>query len=107
VYNVKLNPYGCLAQLKVRLVAKEYFQVYCVDYHGTFSPVAKIVSVRILISLAITHHCQLDIKNTFLHGILDEKAYLEQPHGFVAKGESKKVYKLKKFLYGLKQSPRA
>jgi len=76
----------------------------------TFSPVAKMTSVRLLISLATTHHWpvhQLDIKNAFLNGILDEEVYMAQPPGFVAQRESMKVCKLKKSIYGLKQSPRA
>jgi len=110
VYTVKLNPDGTLARLKARLVAKGFSQVYGLDYLDTFSPVAKMTSVRLLISLATTHHWplhQLDIKNAFLNGILDEEVYMAQPPGFVAHGESMKVCKLKKTIYGLKQSPRA
>ena len=80
------------------------------DYSDTFSPVAKMTSVRLFISLAATHiwdlH-QLDIKNTFLHGDLQEEVYMEQPLRFVAQGEIRKVCRLLKSLYGLKQSPRA
>ena len=66
--------------------------------------------VRLFISLADTYHWDLhhlEIKNTFLHGDLQEEVYMEQPPGFVAQGEIGKVYRLRKSLYGLKQSPRA
>ena len=69
-----------------------------------------MTSVRILVSLAVTYHWplnQLDIKNVFLNGILDEKVYMKQLRGFVAQGECANVCRLKKSLYGLKQSSRA
>ena len=50
---------------------------------------------------------QLDVKSAFLHGELKEDVYVEQPLGYIRKGEEEKVYKFKKTLYGLKQAPRA
>ena len=91
-------------------MAKGYTQTYGVDYSNTFSPVAKMRYVRLFISLATTHNWdlyQLDIKNVFLHGDLQEEVYMEQPLGFVAQGEIGKVCRLQKSLYGLKQSPYA
>ncbi|XP_019184263.1 PREDICTED: uncharacterized protein LOC109179154 [Ipomoea nil] len=70
----------------------------------------KLTSVRLLISMAAIHDWplhQLGIKNAFLHGDLHEEVYMEQPPGFVAQGESGKVCRLRRSLYGLKQSPRA
>ena len=110
VFAVKVNPNGSVARLKARLVAKGYVQTYGVDYSDTFSPVVKMTSVRLFISLVVTHNWdlhQLDIKNAFLHGDLQEEVYMEQPSGFVAQGEIGKVCRLWKSLYGLKQSPRA
>ena len=69
-----------LARLKARLVAKRYSQTYGVDYQDIFYPVAKITSVRLLISLAITYDLpfyQLDIKIAFLHGVLEEEVYMK------------------------------
>ena len=71
---------------------------------------AKIASVRLLLSMAAMRSWllfQLDIKNVFLHGDLAEEVYMEQPPAFVAQGESGLVCKLRRSLYGMKQSPRA
>ena len=105
---MKVNPDGSMARLKAHLVVKGYAQNYGMDYSNTFSYVAKMIYVRLFISLAATYHLdlhQLDIKNVFLHGDLQEEVYMEQPPGFVAQGEIGRVCHLRKSLYGLKQSP--
>jgi len=110
VFTVKQNPNGEVERYKARLVAKGYCQTYGIDYDETFAPVAKMSTVRTLISCAAIYDWplyQLDIKNAFLHGDLQEEVYMEVPPGFATDQTKGKVLRLKKSLYGLKQSPRA
>ena len=105
-----MGPNGKIDWLKTCFVAKGYTQQYGSDYYDTFSPVAKIASVHLLLSMVAMRSWPLfqsDIKNVFLHGNLVGEVYMEQPPGFVAQGEFGLVCKLRRSLYGLKQSPRA
>jgi hypothetical protein len=93
---------------KARLVAKGYSQVEGIDFGEIFSPVAKLTSIRVLLSVAIAFDFeieQMDVKTTFLHGDLEEEIFMKKPEGYAVKGKEL-VCKLKKSLYGLKQSPR-
>ena len=110
VFTVKYNSDGTVERYKSRLVAKGFTQTLGVDYTETFAPVAKLNSVRVLLSLAANLDWplyQMDVKNAFLNGDLDEEVFMELPPGFELTRDRKKVCKLKKSLYGLKQSPRA
>ena len=92
------------------MVSKGYTQQYGSDYYDTFSLMAKIASIRLLLSMVAMHSWpvfQLDIKIVFLHGDLVEEVYMKQPPGFVAQEESGLVCKLRRSLHGLKQSPQA
>ena len=110
VYTVKISPDGQVDRLKARLVAKGYTQMYGSNYYDTFSPIAKMASICLLLFMAAIKSWplyQLDIKNAFLHGDLAEEVHMEHPPGFVAQGEFDLVCKMRLSLYGLKQSSRA
>ena len=86
-------------------MAKEYAQTYGMDYSNTYSPVTKMPYIRLFISMAATYNWdlhQLDMKNVFLHGDLQEEVYMEQPSRLVAQGENLKVCIIWKSLHGLK-----
>ncbi|KAF3655650.1 putative UDP-N-acetylglucosamine/UDP-glucose/GDP-mannose transporter-like [Capsicum annuum] len=87
VYTVKVGSNGQIDRMKALLVVKGYTQIFGLDYSDAFSPVAKIASVRLFLSMAAVRHWplyQLDIKNAFLYGDREEEVYMEKTPGFVA-----------------------
>ncbi|CAA7062104.1 unnamed protein product [Microthlaspi erraticum] len=109
IYKTKLIELGEVTKFKARLVAKGYCQEHGIDYNEVYAPVARMDTIKMILSTAARKAWviyQLDVKSAFLHGVLMEDVYIQQPKGYVIRGEEEKVYKLHKALYGLKQAPR-
>ncbi|GKE47515.1 retrovirus-related pol polyprotein from transposon TNT 1-94 [Tanacetum coccineum] len=108
IYKVKLDELGGILKNKARLVARGYLQEEGIDFEESFAPVARLDAIRIFLAFAAHMNMivyQIDVKTTFLNGILREEVYVSQPDGFVDQDNPNHVYKLKKALYGLKQAP--
>ncbi|WVZ66178.1 hypothetical protein U9M48_015440 [Paspalum notatum var. saurae] len=110
VFRHKLRADGSLERYKARWVVRGFTQRPGIDFSETFSPVVKPASIRSVLTIAASRSWpvhQLDVKNAFLHGFLDEQVYCLQPAGFVDSTHPDYVCKLGRSLYGLKQAPRA
>jgi hypothetical protein len=110
VFITKHKVDGSIDRYKALLVAKSFHQQFGIDYTETYSPVIKPITIRTVLSLAVSYGWpikQIDVSNAFLHGSLSEKVYMAQPLGFVHQQYPTAVCLLKKALYGLKQAPRA
>ena len=109
MYKREIKSDGSVERYKARLVAQGFTQRAGKDYDETFSPVVRFESIRSVVSLAAQNELmlhQMDITSAFLNGDLHEEVYMSQPEGFSVEGKEHFVYKLKKSLYGLKQSAR-
>ena len=109
VFKTKRTATGEIDRYKARLVAQGFSQEAGVDYDEVYAPVAKYKSIRTMLAIGnqldLEIH-QMDVVAAFLNGDLDEDIYMKQPEGFVDQNNPNKVCKLKKSLYGLKQSAR-
>ena len=109
MFKKKFMPDGSIERYKARLVAKGYTQKEGENFFDTYSLVAQLTIIRVLLSLAASYGLivhQMDVKIAFLNGELEEEIYMDQSDGFVANGQEGKVCKLLKSLYGLKQAPK-
>ncbi|KAJ9566079.1 hypothetical protein OSB04_002045 [Centaurea solstitialis] len=110
VFKKKTDMDGNVHTFKARLVAKGFTQTHGIDYDETFSPVAMLKSIRILMAISAYFNYeiwQMDVKTAFLNGKLTEDVYMEQPEGFEDPKNPNKVCKLLKSIYGLKQASRS
>ena len=99
-----------IEKYKARFVARGFSQKEGIDYEETFALVARYTSIRTIIALAAKMKRklhQMDVKTTFLNGVIKEEVYIEKPQGFEVEDKKSHVYRLKKALYELKQAPRA
>ena len=110
VYTIKTDQNGT-EKYKARFVAKGYSQVHDIDYQETFAPTARMSTVRTLLQRTVQQDMivhQMDVKTAYLNAPIDCEVYIKQPEGFEQVDENGEtlVWKLKKSLYGLKQSGR-
>ena len=102
VFIVKYKADGTVERYKPRLVARGFTQTYDIDYTETFAPLAKLNTIRVLLSLAANLDWplhQFDIKNAFLNGELEKEVFMTLPPRFCKEEEKIRVCKLKKSLY--------
>ncbi|GKF05870.1 retrotransposon protein, putative, ty1-copia subclass [Tanacetum coccineum] len=110
LFKKKTDMDGNVHTFKARLLAKGYTQTYSVDYRETFSFVADIRAIRILLAIAAFYDYeiwQMDVKTAFLNGHLSEDVYMVQPEGFVDLKHPNELCKLQRFIYGLKKVSRS
>ena len=107
VFVRKRNKLGEIVKYKARLVARGYSQRPGQDYNETYSPVVRMDTLRAILALVPIKRLkiqQMDIKGAYLNGILKENIYMEQPEG--SDDGTGRICRLRKTLYGLKQSGR-
>jgi hypothetical protein len=110
IYKIKHAIDESIEKHKERFVARGFSQKESIDYEETFAPIAKYTSIRTIIAVAAKMKWklhQMDVKTTFLNGVIEEKVYIEQPQGFEVEDRKTHVCRSTKAMYGLKQAPRA
>ncbi|GKC99918.1 putative ribonuclease H-like domain-containing protein [Tanacetum coccineum] len=110
VYRNKKDERGIVVRNNARLVAQGYNQEEGIDYDEVFAPVARIEAIKLFLAYVLFMGFivyQMDVKNTFLYGTIEEEVYVCQPPSFEDPQFSNKVYKVEKALYGLHQAPKA
>lgn len=109
VFKVKRDAAGVPVRHKARLVAQGFAQQFGVDFEEVYAPVANQSTFRALVAIASKENIalkHLDVRTAYLHGDLKEEVFMRQPPGFVEPGQEHFVCRLKKSIYGLKQSAR-
>jgi hypothetical protein len=107
LFKIKHVADGSIEKYKARFVARGFSKKERIDYEETFAPIARYTSIRTIISLVAKMKWklhQMDVKTTFLNGVIEEEVYIEKPQGFEVEDRKSHVCKLKKALYGLKQA---
>jgi hypothetical protein len=110
VWKNKEGEKGEVVRNKSRLVAQGFSQNVGIDYDETFAPIAHLEAIRILLAFSMAKGFklhQMDVKSAFLNGVLEEEVYVRRPPGFESEKYPHQVYKLRKALYGFKQTPKA
>jgi hypothetical protein len=99
-----------LRSIKQDFSLVDFSQKEGIDYEERFAPMARYTLIRTIIALVAKMKWklyQMDVKTTFLNGVIEKEVYIEQPQGFEVEDSKSHVCRLKKDLYGLKQAPRA
>lgn len=107
VFKKKKAEDGSVVRYKARLVAQGFSQVEGLDFEETYAPVSKLPTIKTLSAYAVNKNLfihQMDVTAAYLNGKLEEEIYMKQPPGFEVSEQTYKALRLKKSIYGLKQS---
>ena len=110
IFKTKHSADGSIEKYKERFVARGFSQKEGIDYEETFALVARYTSIRTILALAYNMKWklhQMDVKTTFLNGLIEEEVYIEQLQGFKTNDKKNHVCRLKKELYGLNKTPKS
>ena len=109
IYKIKHAADSSIEKYKARFWDRGFSQKEGIDYEETFAPVARYTSIRSVLALVAVMKWkvhQMDVKTTFLNGVVEEELYVEKPLRFETHDRNTHLCKLKKAMYGLKQEPR-